>query len=63
MSGLAAAGRPVTITLDDRVAPDDSTPSGSPDAPAEGPAGVSDAPQDDSGHGIGERADGEDKKE
>ncbi|MEV7711209.1 hypothetical protein [Streptomyces sp. NPDC088270] len=46
LSGLTAVGRPVTITLDDRVSPDDSTLAGSSDTPSVEPGNASDAPQD-----------------
>ncbi|MEU9619851.1 hypothetical protein [Streptomyces sp. NPDC048155] len=50
LTGLSAAGQPVTITLDDRVTPDGSTPADEPDVP--------ETPTEPD-----EEAEGEDKKE
>lgn len=37
LTGLSAAGRPVTITLDDRAAPGDITPASETDEPEPSP--------------------------
>ncbi|MGW1407255.1 hypothetical protein [Streptomyces sp. NPDC002403] len=50
LTGLSAAGQPVTITPDDRVTPDGSTPADEPDVP--------ETPTEPD-----EEAEGEDKKE
>lgn len=55
LTGLTAAGRPVTITLDDRVLADDSTPPGEPDATARDSDGAPEQPQNSPEHGRDEQ--------
>ncbi|MFD8823862.1 hypothetical protein ACFV1C_16060 [Streptomyces sp. NPDC059605] len=62
LTGLTAAGRPVTITLDDRVLADDSTPSGEPDAMARDSDSVPEQPQDSPEHGRDEQGGHQDEE-
>ncbi|MER5501273.1 hypothetical protein ABT096_29290 [Streptomyces sp. NPDC002561] len=55
LTGLTAAGRPVTITLDDRALADDSTPFGEPAATDRDSDSVPEQPQDSPEHGRDEQ--------